>query len=141
MRYFDEAGDHLPFRQTDRFRGTVYFSSVRALEFDMTSRRDDLESLLYLVLFLIRGRLPWHSALDGVLNRSQKLKKLKEVKRRMSYAQIQEHFPPELRQVYGYVTGLQFEEEPDYDYIIKELGNIYKAPVSKTFSSTYSSDL
>ena len=107
----------------------------------MTSRRDDLESLLYLVLFLIRGRLPWHSALSGVLDRSQKLKKLKEAKRRMSYAQIQEHFPPELRQVYGYVTRLRFDEEPDYDYILKELSNIGKRNSQKTFSSTHSSDL
>ena len=51
---------------------------MRSLDFEMTSRRDDLESLLYLVLFLIRGRLPWHSALSGVLDRSQKLKKLKD---------------------------------------------------------------
>jgi len=40
-------------------RGTVRYASVHAHLGRTGSRRDDLESLAYTLIFLIRGRLPW----------------------------------------------------------------------------------
>lgn len=40
-------------------RGTVRYASVHAHLGRTASRRDDLESLAYTLLFLLRGRLPW----------------------------------------------------------------------------------
>jgi hypothetical protein len=40
-------------------RGTVRYASVHAHLGRTASRRDDLESLAYTLIFLHRGRLPW----------------------------------------------------------------------------------
>lgn len=40
-------------------RGTVRYASVHAHLGRTSSRRDDLESLAYTLVFLLRGRLPW----------------------------------------------------------------------------------
>jgi hypothetical protein len=41
------------------YRGTVRYASVHAHLGRIGSRRDDLESLAYTLVFLLRGRLPW----------------------------------------------------------------------------------
>lgn len=46
-------------QRPDVFRGTVRYASVHAHLGRTASRRDDLESLAYTLLFLLRGRLPW----------------------------------------------------------------------------------
>lgn len=40
-------------------RGTVRYASVHAHLGRTGSKRDDLESLAYTLIFLLRGRLPW----------------------------------------------------------------------------------
>jgi hypothetical protein len=40
-------------------RGTIRYASVHAHLGRTGSRRDDLESLAYTLIFLLRGRLPW----------------------------------------------------------------------------------
>lgn len=54
------CGTHVEYDQRpDVFRGTVRYASVHAHLGRTASRRDDLESLAYTLLFLLRGRLPW----------------------------------------------------------------------------------
>ncbi|KAF2323466.1 hypothetical protein GH714_035598 [Hevea brasiliensis] len=54
------SGLHVEYDQRpDVFRGTVRYASVHAHLGRTASRRDDLESLAYTLIFLLRGRLPW----------------------------------------------------------------------------------
>jgi len=46
-------------QQPDVFRGTVRYASVHAHLGRTGSRRDDLESLAYTLMFLLKSRLPW----------------------------------------------------------------------------------
>jgi len=60
VRWQDSHGLHVRYDQAlDDFRGTVRYASVHAHLGRTASRRDDLESLAYSLLFLLKGRLPW----------------------------------------------------------------------------------
>uniref|UniRef100_A0A7S0YK24 non-specific serine/threonine protein kinase n=1 Tax=Polytomella parva TaxID=51329 RepID=A0A7S0YK24_9CHLO len=59
VRYRERVA-HIKYEQRpDDFRGTVRYASVHAHLGRTASRRDDLESLVYTLIFLHRGRLPW----------------------------------------------------------------------------------
>ncbi|XP_076949687.1 casein kinase 1-like protein HD16 [Bidens hawaiensis] len=54
------SGNHVDYEQKpDVFRGTVRYASVHAHSGRTGSRRDDLESLAYTLIFLLKGKLPW----------------------------------------------------------------------------------
>ena len=58
-RYRDPDGQHLPFKVDLPFTGNQVFSSVNSFLGYELSRRDDLESLIYLLTYLALGNLPW----------------------------------------------------------------------------------
>ena len=67
--YLDENGRHFEFKMKDKLRGNPLFISMNAhLSYEL-SRRDDLESLMYLLIYLHRGHLPWNE--NKYLNREE----------------------------------------------------------------------
>ncbi|CAN1331186.1 Casein kinase 1-like protein HD16 [Linum perenne] len=72
-RWMDStSGRHVEYDQKpDVFRGTVRYASVHAHLGRTGSRRDDLESLAYTLVFLLRGKLPWQGYVN-VLQAGQK---------------------------------------------------------------------
>ncbi|KAL4442959.1 hypothetical protein ABPG77_008450 [Micractinium sp. CCAP 211/92] len=60
QKWRDSRNSHVKYDQRpDDFRGTIRYASVHAHLGRTPSRRDDLESLAYTLLFLLNGRLPW----------------------------------------------------------------------------------
>lgn len=58
-KYTDDAGNHLKPGKVNFFKGNLLFSSVSTLNFNVPSRKDDLISLCYLMLYLFNGgKLP-----------------------------------------------------------------------------------
>jgi len=54
----EKTGKHIRFRGVDTFRGNLRFSSLNSLYFKTTSRRDDLISLCYMMIYAInRGHM------------------------------------------------------------------------------------
>ena len=57
--YVNGHGRHLPFRFTHSNCGTQFYMSIRCHQNASLSRRDDLESLAYMLVYLLKGELPW----------------------------------------------------------------------------------
>lgn len=97
-------------QRPDVFRGTVRYASVHAHLGRTGSRRDDLESLAYTLLFLLKGRLPWQGYQGdnkGFLVCKKKMSTPAEVLCRYS--------PPVFRTFMETVVNLKFDEEPKYE--------------------------
>ena len=55
--YIDKKGNHFDNKRKIQFRGNVVFASANSLNFHNTSRKDDLISLVYLLIYLAQGHL------------------------------------------------------------------------------------
>ncbi|XP_027902260.1 casein kinase 1-like protein HD16 [Vigna unguiculata] len=104
------TGLHVEYDQRpDVFRGTVRYASVHAHLGRTGSRRDDLESLAYTLVFLLRGRLPW----QGYQGENKGFFVCK--KKMTTSPEILCCFCPHpFRQFVEYVVNLKFDEEPNY---------------------------
>ncbi|KAJ0076027.1 hypothetical protein Patl1_33996 [Pistacia atlantica] len=104
------TGLHVEYDQRpDVFRGTVRYASVHAHLGRTGSRRDDLESLAYTLIFLLRGRLPWQGYQGdnkGFLVCKKKMATSPEA--------LCCFCPQPFRQFVEYVVNLKFDEEPNY---------------------------
>lgn len=68
--YLDKQGDHIDHKDVDTFWGNILMSSSNALDYKTTSRKDDLISLLYLLIFLCQGHLKQFKNISGILNKN-----------------------------------------------------------------------
>ena len=78
QQYQDEAGEHVSFRSERHMIGTARYMSVGAHHGKSQSRRDDLESLGYMLIYLVNGELPWQTLTSS--NIKEKYRKIKNSK-------------------------------------------------------------
>ncbi|KAL5563376.1 hypothetical protein UlMin_033719 [Ulmus minor] len=108
------TGQHVEYDQRpDMFRGTVRYASVHAHLGRTASRRDDLESLAYTLIFLLRGRLPWQGYQGD--NKSFLVCKKKMA---TSPEMLCCFCPAPLKQFLEIVVNMKFDEEPNYSKLI-----------------------
>ncbi|KAB5572879.1 hypothetical protein DKX38_000073 [Salix brachista] len=108
------TGQHVEYDQRpDMFRGTVRYASVHAHLGRTASRRDDLESLAYTLIFLHKGRLPWQGYQGD--NKSFLVCKKKMA---TSPEMLCCFCPPPLKQFLEIVVNMKFDEEPNYSKLI-----------------------
>jgi hypothetical protein len=81
------------------------------------ARRDDLVSIGYVLLYLIRGSLPWQG-ISGFTKQETNALILKE-KARVSFEYFCKMYdlPDEIVTYMKYVKALRFDDKPDYAYL------------------------
>lgn len=109
-----KMGGHIAYGQrVDHFSGTVRYASVNAHLGRWLSRRDDLESLGYMLLYLYNGSLPWQG-----YSGEDKNMQVCETKGRLTVDAMCRGAPEVLQYFLAYVRQMKFEELPDYDYLL-----------------------
>jgi len=106
---------HVPFRENKGLIGTARYASVNSHLGLEQSRRDDLEAVLYVIVFFMKGNLPW----QGVVARTkpEKYSKIMEKKLNTSVEMLCKGLPQEVSACLKYVKGLRFDEQPNYLYL------------------------
>ena len=112
-KYVDlKTKTHMAYHEGKGLIGTARFASVNAHMGVEQSRRDDLESGFYMLLFMLEGGLPWQGLpSQGQLDKSHKIAEMK-----MGLT-LGKTVPVEFQQMLAYIHRLKFEEKPDYSYL------------------------
>eukprot|EP00440_Ansanella_granifera_P069910 gb/GFBE01075847.1/.p1 GENE.gb/GFBE01075847.1/~~gb/GFBE01075847.1/.p1 ORF type:complete len:353 (+),score=87.00 gb/GFBE01075847.1/:1-1059(+) len=113
-KYFDDkGGKHAPYRQKLNLTGTARYASINAHRGIEQSRRDDLEAIGHMLMYFLRGHLPW-SGLEAK-NKAEKYRKIKETKEVTRLSDLCAGFPEAFMQYLDYARGLEFQSRPDYN--------------------------
>ena len=115
---------HIPFVDGKKLTGTARYASINALSGYEQSRRDDLESIGYIIMYFIRGSLPWQGL--KINKKDDRYKKICEKKKSTSAKDLCSGFPTEFEKFVAYTRNLEFTEVPDYNYLRNLLKNVIK---------------
>ncbi len=108
---------HIPYREHKSLIGTPRYASINTHLGIQNSRRDDLESLDYILLYFLRGSLPWQGF--KARTKLQKYQKIMEKKLATPIELIHNNLPNELHEFATYARSLRFADKPDYTYLIQ----------------------
>jgi len=106
---------HIQYRENKNLTGTARYASINAHLGVEQSRRDDLESIGYVLLYFLRGSLPWQGL--KATTKKQKYEKIRDKKVAMTADILGKGYPPEFVKYLNYVRALRFTDKPDYAYL------------------------
>ena len=123
-KYCDSHKNHIPYKEGKHLTGTALYASIYTHKGIEQSRRDDLESLGYMIVYFCKGELPWMNVKGK--NKDSKYKKIMEKKIEMKPDILCNGLPDEFKQYFKYVRELQYTEEPNYDFLFGLFNSVMK---------------
>ena len=93
-----------PYIKKKKLTGTARYASIHALEEMEQSRRDDLESIGYVLMYFLRGNLPWQGL--KVKSKENRYAKILEKKKETTSEQLCKNFPEEFKDFLEYAKNL-----------------------------------
>ena len=101
--------EHNPIKKSNNLIGSLTYASINAHDCIELSRRDDMESLGYMLAFFYLGTLPWQELTSENIGNTKQLKKDITSNNKL---------PEILVNYIKHVRCLEYEEKPNYFLII-----------------------
>jgi len=115
-RYKDpRTGRHIPYKDNKSLTGTARYASLNTHLGIEQGRRDDLEQIGIVLMYLVRGELPWQGL--PAKNKEEKYEQIKQKKLSTSIDDLTFGFPKEFKIYLEYCRKIKFEARPDYSYV------------------------
>ncbi|KAJ9458593.1 Casein kinase I isoform alpha [Diplonema papillatum] len=109
--YTDETEKHIEFCLDKNLVGTARYVSLNVHRGYEYGRRDDMESIGYMLLYFLRGRLPWQGHEPNKAKRNKRIHLIKEA---TPLAELCQGFSSCFERYLRYTRALEFQEKPDY---------------------------
>ena len=103
---------HYKIKENLSFVGTLRYASLNSHKGIRQSRRDDLESMIYILIYFLKGKLPWQDV--KAKQKEERHKLITEIKSKVTIESLCENLPSEFAELLTYVKGLEFDEKPYY---------------------------
>lgn len=114
---------HISETDGKKLTGTARYASINSHLRKELSRRDDLESLGYLMIYFLKGRLPWQGI--PAKDKEEKYERIGDMKLSCELHVLCEGIPRELYNFLAHVRSLGFKEKPNYHYLRSLLVNVF----------------
>ncbi|XP_040599761.1 casein kinase I-like [Mesocricetus auratus] len=114
---------HIPYRESKNLTGTVRYASINMHLGIELSRRDDLESLGYVMMYFNLGSLPWQGL--KAATKRQKYERITEKKMSTPVEVLCRGYPSEFATYLNFCRSLHFEDKPDYSYLRHLFRNVF----------------
>lgn len=109
---------HIKYYKNGNFLGTLRYCSIHAHQGICLSRRDDIESIAYIMIYLYTGSLPWQNIKHD--DKKIKHKLILESKKNTTIDSICKDCPDVVKNLLYHARTLRFKERPLYSLFIDE---------------------
>jgi len=116
---------HIPFREGRSLTGTPRYASINNHLGMEQSRRDDLESIGYVLIYFLKGTLPWQGL--KARNAKRKYKMIMEKKQQVPIAQLCQGLPQQFAEYLAYTRSLKFDAKPNVSYLRGLFRELYRS--------------
>lgn len=109
---YRNATKHISYKEGGKLIGTARYASINSHKGIQLSRRDDMESLGYVLIYFLRGKLPWQNI--KATTKQEKYLSIQKNKDEISLEDLCKNLPNEFVLYMQHVKSLKFTEAPSY---------------------------
>jgi casein kinase 1 len=132
---FFERSKHVPMRTEGNLVGTARYASINTHRLCGQSRRDDLEAIGYMIIYIFKGKLPWSGL--KIQDTVKKYQRIGEIKHQTLPEELCKGMPEGFATYLKYTRSLSYTERPDYQKLQMIMSKIRREHCPQSVDSDF----